>query len=53
MRLAEVTVCRTKSDAARLSQVKHQEEFPGCEVQTERGVGRGEVRVFPGAKEEG
>lgn len=33
--------------------VKHQEEFPGCEVQTEMGVVQGEVRVFPGAKGEG
>lgn len=42
VRLAEVTVCRTRSGAARLSQVRHQEQFPSYEIQTEiSGEGQG------------
>lgn len=53
VRLAEVSVFRTRSGVARPSQLKHQEESPGCEMQTEMGAGRGDVRVFPGAKAKG
>lgn len=52
-RPAEVTICRTRSGAARPSPVKDQEESPGCKIQTKlsgegqglpRGRGKGMAR---------